>query len=125
MEASNDRGGVRTTGRADVGNQVTEALGTEGFKTFGHERSLHPLAGSNIPDLHVNDEAGWLLKLQHRGILAGDQCRIQRAVLQLDIPGAMLVIHHATRINDVHEKFCYWMGTDTGKIRTEVVTDIT
>ena len=115
---------VRDRGGTEVGDDVAEAFGAEGFEAFRHQRGLIAGAGSDVRDLHFDGHAAGLLQLHDDGVLAADERAILSAVLQLDDPGAVLVVDHAIRVNDVHEELGGRVRADALQVRAEVVADL-
>ena len=120
------RDAIHGTGFAtEIGDDVTQAFGTEGFKAFRHQGGLNAGAGGDIGDLHLDGHARGLLELHDHGVFAADEGGVLHAVLHLDIPGTVLVIDHAVRIDNVHEQFRGGVRTDALEIRAKLIADLT
>ena len=109
---------------AEVGDDVAEAFGTEGFEAFGHERGLDARAGGDVGHLDLDGRAAGHLQLQGDGVFAADEGLVLGAVLELNVPGAVLVIDHAVGVDDVHEEFGGGVRADALEVGADIITDV-
>ena len=106
---------------AKVGDDVAEAFGAEGFEALGHEGIRRLGALGDVGDLELGGLSAGQLELHEGRIFTGDERRILRAVLHAEVPGAMLVVHHAVGVDDVHEHLGGRMGSDALQVGPEFV----
>ena len=109
---------------AEVRDHVTEAFGSQRFEAFGHQGVRTALTTGDVGYLELGGLARGQLELHEGRVLAADQGRVLRAIFHLEVPGAMLVVHHAVRIHDVHQHLCGRMRADALEVRPEVVAEV-
>ena len=124
-EASDGLALRRNRHAAEVGDDIAEAFGAERLEAFRHQRIRAALTADDVGHLEFGRLSGRELELHEGGVLAADEGRILGAVLHLEVPGAMLVVHHAVRIDDMNQHLGRRVRADALQVRSEFVADVT
>ena len=109
---------------AEVSDDIAQTFDAERLEAFRHEGVRAALAADDVRHLELGGLAGRQLELHEGRILAADEGRVLRAVLHLEVPGAVLVVDHAVRVHDVHEHLGGRMRSDALQVGAEVVADV-